>query len=219
MQDNQSLNPYTNLFDRKTRSFIEHFIISMNVADSSRKANISATTGFGLLNNENVVMAIRWEMQKTSEDLKIRKEDILKALIHIAEANLLDYVSWDAYGNIRIIESERLTRAQGYSIKSIKVTRKPNGETSTELKLEDKIPALKLIAEMLGFMNKDDFDPEKEGAGVMSLIEALGGMRKKVIEEKIPLDKAREMIRYEPSDEIPDAVDPIKKAGKECQQQ
>lgn len=153
----------------KQERFCKEYVIDLNGSQaairagySKKSANVEASR---LLTNDNIVEFIAQLQAKISERLEISADKVVQELAKIGFNNIQDYVS---QGN-EISDLTTITKIQAASVESIKTTTKVFGrgedkytETTTAIKLHDKVSALEKLGRHLGIFEKDNVQA-KEG--------------------------------------------------------
>ncbi|MED0758654.1 terminase small subunit [Aneurinibacillus thermoaerophilus] len=139
----------------KQRRFVEEYLIDLNATQAAIRAGYSVKTaeqqGYQLLQKTSVSEAIAKAMAERSKRTSVSQDRIVEQLAKIAFADLKDYVEWDKE-SIALKDSDEV---DGSVIQSITETVLPKGGVKKEIKLNDKLKALKLLGKHLG-MFKDN---------------------------------------------------------------
>lgn len=152
------------LTDQEDR-FVQHYLISMNVPQSARKAgyaeSIANGTAYSWVRNPDfkprVYKAIQAGKKARARRMEVTADRVLQELARIAFFNLGEIADWDE-DSMRFIPKEDLTAEQTAAMSAVKSKRTSTvNEDGTvternelEIKLHDKIQAMREMAKHLG---------------------------------------------------------------------
>lgn len=143
------------------KRFCEEYIKDCNatrayaaVYKNAKGEDSARTAASRLLTNENVQRYIEKLQRKHSKKLNIEARDILSELKHIGLSRIDNVLDFDDSG-VSIKSSKKLPKEVLSSIQSVTVLETENS-LKKEVKLYDKISALKQLGESLGLFK--DFD-------------------------------------------------------------
>ena len=133
----------------KQRRFVEEYLVDANATKAAARAGYSeksaGATGCGLLKKPSVQEELRRRQGEVSRKLQVRFEEIVKELSVMATANVLDYVDV-VEGNVVLKDPKDMDRERWAAVASAK-----NGTRGAEIRLADKLAAIKLLCEYLGY--------------------------------------------------------------------
>lgn len=111
----------------------------------------------GLLNRPIVKAALAEALKTLSNEQDLSPQRLLNDIGAVADGNLYDFIKFGAFGDWTF-NLENLTRSQMASIKTIKNIPTMYGNR-TEITLHDKNPAQRMLAEMMGLINREGGTP------------------------------------------------------------
>jgi phage terminase small subunit len=146
----KGLTPKEALFVTK---YLQHF----NGAKAAREAGYSEVAakeiGYEILTKPHVSYALKCFFHRKIADEIKTIDQIAMRLQQIAFTNLSDIITWTPDGLTFPKAIEDLTEAQQAAIESVRFTENANGIT-VEVKIADRIAALKLLGQQLGMFQK-----------------------------------------------------------------
>lgn len=143
----------------KQKAFIEEYIVSLNATQAAIKAGYSENAARQIasenLSKPYIQDAIQAAIEERSKRNEITADRVLQELARIAYSDIVDYITVQDSGTIRINNLERLRPGASKAIKKIKEKRiikqsfdDEDGciiDSTLELDLHDKIKALELL--------------------------------------------------------------------------
>ena len=151
------------------------------------RGNAGGVSANEIFYTPNFQKALRNEMELRDKLFRVDAAMVIRNLSLMANANLLDYGSWDEEEFI-LKPSTELTRDQGYAITEIK--RKANGEMT--IKLESKMRANELLATHLGILVPDPAGKKDVHEAAMQIKEAVDALNGSVPTEPPPEEEQKE---------------------------
>lgn len=175
MSENQKLT-------RKEQIFVEEYLKDFNGTRAALAAGYSPksarTFACSMLTKQYIVEKIDESFNKRKKSINAQRQEILAELRLLAFARMKTYVTVKN-GRVNLVDTDCFEDGEDAAVQSYSETTTLNGGSSS-IKLYDKIAALKLYAEMLGFF----FDPSSDKKGEV----ALSGEGEKPIEVKMSPD-------------------------------
>lgn len=153
----------------KKRLFIAEYLVDLNAGAAAKRAGYGKTQRssevYGsrlLLDDYEVAKAVAEAIEARAARTRITADRVLKELARIAFADLRSLVTWGPNG-ITIRDSDGLTDDDAAT--ASEVTETTTGkQTTVKVKQIDKLPALRLIMQHLGMLDRatkgDEDDPD-----------------------------------------------------------
>ena len=139
----------------KQERFCELYVILRNATRAALEAGYAPSyanrQGSENLSKPDIQARIAELQDDEQRALSIRVDSLLLSLQAKAHANVLDFIEWDARGNVKLKPSAALDRDVASGIASIK-----QGPHGIELKLVDTIRATELLGRHLGLFDSDE---------------------------------------------------------------
>ena len=139
----------------KQERFVQEYLTDLNASAAARRAGYSpktaGQTGFDLLKNPKIQVALRNALQRRSERTKITQDRVLHELACIAFADLRGALTWGAEG-VELIASDQIDDETAAAIASISHT-VTNDSGSLRVRLHDKLRALEKLGRHLGLFD------------------------------------------------------------------
>lgn len=140
----------------KHRRFVEEYLVDLNATKAAVRAGYARSsahvTSCRLLARADVRQRVEAALE---EQFGITKMSIIEELAAIAFHDIADYMSWTDKA-IHITPSDQLTEWQRKAIASVRKAGRDPG--CFELKLNDKLRALELLARVLGLFDQSKWD-------------------------------------------------------------
>lgn len=147
------------------RAFTLHYLRTNNATEAARLAGYKCANkqAHQLLGNYRIQRVLKEERDAQSRRLHLSADQVLAEYARVGLANMADYAEWSG-AHVSLKDSSELTRDQTAAIASIKQTRiikrtGPDEDLITEtmeLKLWDKMRALKDLGDHLGIFERED---------------------------------------------------------------
>lgn len=143
--------------DEQHKLFADHYLVTLNAADSYRKAGYKATnkasvenSAVRLLSNVRVQNYIDWKMKERKKQLQIDENYILEFLQNITKRKITDYYKQDPKtGKLQLIPLDQISPEKLALVEGIADT--PSG---LRIKLTPILPSLEKLGAHLGMWNK-----------------------------------------------------------------
>jgi phage terminase small subunit len=143
----------------KQKRFCEEYVVDLNATQAAIRAGYSEKTaneqGSQNLAKLSVQEYIKELQQQLSEKTGITAERVLQELADIGFHNIKDFIN----GGNSVLELKTIDKRKTAAVASIKTTIRGSvegPETTTEIKLHNKIAALELIGKHIGLFEKDN---------------------------------------------------------------
>ena len=162
--------------EKRQQLFVDEYLIDLNATQAAIRAGYSPHTaneqGSRLLANVKVKNEIGKKMAVRSRRTGINQDRVLLEIAKIAFVNPIDVINMD-----EATVYNGADRDDTAAIASVKVKRIPTEEgciTEREVKIHDKLKALKMIGDHLNMWNKSENDETAEKITKL-LADTLGG--------------------------------------------
>ena len=149
-------------------------IADLNASAADRRAGYSkmtaGQTGFDLLKNPKIQVALRDALQRRSERTKITQDRVLHELARIAFADMRGAPTWGSEG-VELIGSDQIDDEMAAAIASISHT-VTNDSGSVRIRLHDKLRALEKLGRHLGLFDgqQGSKDPYESARLIMNTL-------------------------------------------------
>lgn len=155
----------------KQKTFCQEYLVDLNATQAAIRAGYSKKSA-GVVANEILMKPyiqaeIQKLMEKRSERIQVKADDVVKELALMAFSRLNNYLSWDGSG-ISMKDSDDLTDDQIACVVEIQETL-TDKSSNLKFKLGDKLKSLELLGRHLGMFA----EPEK-GIGDININVAFG---------------------------------------------
>lgn len=143
--------------DEQHKLFADHYLVTLNAADSYRKAgykakgNSAEVNAIRLLRNAKVKKYIDWKIKQRKKHLHVDEKYILEFLQNITKRKITDYYKQDPKtGKLQLIPLDQISPEKLALVEEISDT--PSG---LRIKLTPILPSLEKLGAHLGMWNKD----------------------------------------------------------------
>jgi len=148
-----------------------------NATQAARDAGYSLkgveVTAHRLMHSSHVQEYISERFRERLEKYKSESNGPIDNIIKLSTANILDYVEWKN-GKLKLKDSKKLTRDQGYSIMEISERKTQRFGSTINFKLHDKTKSNEIWARHLGLFAKDN-DQKNLGGAIAEVLEEIAG--------------------------------------------
>ena len=138
----------------KQERFCHEYFLDMNATQAAIRAGhgpkSAARAGWRYLNSEAVKQYLEEQRRINRKKMRITEEDILVELARVGFSNIKNFLGNDNLSR----DLERVDPAELACVASVKVTVKDSTHSITEIKLHNKLAALKDLARYFGFFQK-----------------------------------------------------------------
>lgn len=149
--------PVRSLTPREQR-FIEEYLVDLNASAAARRAGYSQknadVVGPRLLGRVGIAQAIQEATAERSRRTQITQDRVLRELAAVGLANLTDFASWDATGNVTYKASDAIDPSKPGALVELRVSERTEGDAvarTLTLRLHPgKIAALEDLARHIG---------------------------------------------------------------------
>jgi phage terminase small subunit len=179
--------------NEKQARFVREFLIDLCATQAAVRAGYSRKTateiGYELLRKPDIQLAINEAKAERAARLQVDQDAVVRRLAAVAFADLGDFASWDAEGNLTVTASEDLDPEKRQAIRDVAVTttsRHGRDETvvtvKTALRLHDSLRALEMLGRHLGmFMDRSKVEID----GALGLGQLFEEVRRKARESEL----------------------------------
>ena len=101
-----------------------------------------------------------------SQTLVGNREAISYEMLNMVRTNILDIMSWDDDGNVRIKPSSQIPEYALAAIKNVKVRTDRDGNSTLDVELYDKVALLRLLAKASGLLDAPDDSDKPSVIGI-----------------------------------------------------
>ena len=149
----------------RQQRFIAEYLIDCNEEQAAIRAGYAKKsaqrTGARLLKHPIVRQTLQSGQRDRCARTRITQDAVVRELAAVGFASLKDVCEWDG-GQLRIVDSQRLTNEQAASIAEITETVTSRGGT-VRIKQHSKLKALEMLAKHVGLYEAQD-EPQSAGA-------------------------------------------------------
>jgi len=101
-----------------------------------------------------------------SQTLVGNREAISYEMLNMVRTNILDIMSWDDDGNVKIKPSSQIPEYALAAIKNVKVRTDRDGNSTLDVELYDKVALLRLLAKASGLLDAPDDSDKPSVIGI-----------------------------------------------------
>ncbi len=149
--DERSLTP-------KQRAFVEEYLCDFNATQAAIRVGYSERTakqqGQRLLTNVDLKAAVDAAIDERNARTRVTADRVLKELARAAFSDMRNYVDWGPDG-VKLKSSSELSPDDAAAVTEVSESFSENGKT-LKFKLAHKDSALKLLAQHVGLVGRDD---------------------------------------------------------------
>lgn len=160
------------------RTFAREYIRTFMVTEAAKATGISKTTAYKYLAKECVQDFIAEEMSRRATRTQLDMDRIIKELAIIAQSDVTDYFDNSGGRLLTFKDLSTLPPEQTRCIQSIKEHMDQMGNITFEIKLYDKLKAIRIVADSLTNMiiqMREYIDTHKQ-AQVLNINDSKGGL-------------------------------------------
>ena len=144
----------------KQKRFVDEYIVDQNATQAAIRAGYKEKTAYAIgvenLKKPQIFAEIAARLDKLLKETRVTQERVVHELAAIGFADITDYISVRGE-TVFIKDTSELTQAQRAAVASIK-----QGQYGIEIKLNDKLRAVELLAKHLGMLEQRELAAKQE---------------------------------------------------------
>lgn len=181
--------------DEQHKLFADHYLVTLNAADSYRKAgykakgNSTRVNAARLLTNANVEKYIEWKMQQRKKKLEFDEKFVITFLKNTLQRDITDYYTQGSDGRLRLKDLTKLTPEKKALIEEISDT-----QQGIRIKLVSFQNGIDKLGAHLGMWNKDKQNAGGEGSKYIILRYIVPAVGNVMIKPKITPSDVKQII-------------------------
>ena len=132
------------------RRYTTHYNASRAASEAGFKASNASNTASLLLDDPKIIKEVQRLECERDQDLELDARLRQQIVSQVATTKITDVISWDSEGNVTLRPSDHIPERAAVGITSVKRTK----DGGLEVRFADKIPAVRLSAQMDGSLTE-----------------------------------------------------------------